>query len=180
MKTLQIGAIRVGLWLIIWLVFVELARPAAGQAGSRTLDDLAGMSPAQLDQVYRSSVAAAIPAGKVRGRALVRPGSALAVPRSKASRLLWQGKIFHPDDSTAINRFFGMRIIRGRLYYAPSWMDGRTSLILDYQGTSLVYGAYRDEIRQVAPGLFLGLMYARTTPQPTFKMYFALEVPPVR
>lgn len=91
---------------------------------------------------------------------------------------MWQGKVFHPEDSTAINRFFGVRMIRGRLYSAPSWMDGRPSLILDYQDTSWVYGKYRDEIRQVAPGVYLGLMYERATPRPTFKMYFALETLP--
>jgi hypothetical protein len=136
------------------------------------------MAPCQLDQLYQRSPAAPVPCGKVQGRALMRPGSPLAVGRSRASRLLWQGKVFHPEDSTAINRFFGIRVIQGRLYSAPSWMDGRPSLILDYQGTSVVYGKYRDEIRQVAPGLYLGLMYDRTTPQPTFKMYFALQTQP--
>ena len=36
----------------------------------------------------------------------------------------------------------------------------------------------RDEIRQIAPGLLLGLMYARTEPQPTLRMYFVLEALP--
>jgi hypothetical protein len=47
-------------------------------------------------------------------------------------------------------------------------------LILDYSRTSRVYAQYRDEIRQVGPGLYLGVMHARTAPQPTFKTYFAL------
>ena len=69
-------------------------------------------------------------------------------------------------------------MIQGNLYNAPSWVDGRPSLILDYQGTSLVYGRYRDEIRQVAPGLYLGAMFARAEPRPTFARYFAFEVTP--
>ena len=44
--------------------------------------------------------------------------------------------------------------------------------------TSLVYANNRDEIRQVAPGLFLGLMYDRTTAPPGLSMYFALESQP--
>ena len=51
-------------------------------------------------------------------------------------------------------------------------------LVLDYSQTSLVYANNRDEIRQVAPGLFLGLMYDRTTAPPGLVMYFALESRP--
>ena len=72
---------------------------------------------------------------------------------------------------------FLVRSIAGKLYYAESWKDGRTSLILDYRETSYLYRRNRDEIRQVAPGLYLGLMYAVSQPQPKFKMYFALQVP---
>ncbi len=51
-------------------------------------------------------------------------------------------------------------------------------MILDYEGTSRIYGNYRDEIRQVAPGLYLGLMYDRTTAPVTLKMYFAFDARP--
>ena len=71
--------------------------------------------------------------------------------------------MFEPGEATAVNRFFGMRMIRGQLYEGPSWLDGRPSLVLDYSQTSRIYADNRDEIRQVAPGLFLGLMYNRTT-----------------
>ena len=43
-------------------------------------------------------------------------------------------------------------------------MDGQPATILDYSETSHLYANYRDEIRQVGPGLFLGAMYSRTTP----------------
>ena len=51
-------------------------------------------------------------------------------------------------------------------------------MILDYSETSLLYAPYRDEIRQIAPGLFLGLMFDRDTCPPKLKMYFALECQP--
>src|SRR2546421_327244 len=66
----------------------------------------------------------------------------------------------------------------GNVYHDTSWYDGRPALILDYADTSLVYKKYRDEIREVAPGLYLGLMYKRRCPQPKFKMYFALQACP--
>ena len=99
----------------------------------------------------------------------------LATCASRAARVVWQGKVFRDDGTTAVNRFFGVRAIQGNLSYAPSWLDGRPALILDYQGTSLVYGRYRDEIRQVAPGLYLGAMFARKKSGPEFTRYFAFE-----
>jgi hypothetical protein len=142
-----------------------------------TLDQLLGMAPAQIESVYRQGTAVAIPAGKVRGTAILAPGTRRARIVSRGARLLWQGKVFESGEATAVNRFFGMRMIRGQLYEGPSWLDGRPSLVLDYSQTSRIYADNRDEIRQVAPGLFIGLMYDRTTAPPELKMYFALETP---
>jgi hypothetical protein len=142
-----------------------------------TIGQLVRLSPGELDDLYARGTPAPMLDGKVRGRAVVLPGKRLAGPASAVARLVWQGKVFHAADATATNRFFGIRAIQGRLYHGDSWRDGRPALILDYQGTSRVYARYRDEIRQVAPSLYLGLMYERTCPQPTFSMYFALECP---
>ncbi len=162
------------------LVGPTLAAPnALAQVQTITsLGDLARLTPAQLDALYRASTPGPMPSGKVRGRALIAPGSTFAGPLSAGSRLAWQGKVFNNADGSAVNRFFGVRAIRGRTYAGSSWLDGRPSLILDYAGTSRLYAANRDEIRQVAPGLYLGLMYARTSPSPTFKMYFAFQSNP--
>jgi hypothetical protein len=142
-----------------------------------TLDHLLGMTPAQIENVYRQGTAVAIPAGRVRGTALLAPGTRRARVVSRGARLLWQGKVFEQGEATAVNRFFGVRMIRGQLYQGPSWLDGGPSLVLDYSQTSRIYADNRDEIRQIAPGLFLGLMYNRTTSPPELQMYFALETP---
>jgi hypothetical protein len=94
------------------------------------------------------------------------------------TRLIWQGKVFDGSGAGAVNRFFGLPVVRARVYQDRSWLDGAPSLVLDYSQTSRIYAANRDEVRQVAPGLFLGLMYARTAPQPTLRMYFVLEAQP--
>jgi hypothetical protein len=142
---------------------------------SLTMKQLIRMSPCELEQLYAQGVMAPIPAGKIRGQALLNPGTKLAVPTSRGSRLVWQGKIFNADGQTAVNRFFGVRLIKANVYSAESWRDGRPALILDYSQTSLLYAPYRDEIRQIAPGLFLGLMFDRNTCPAKLKMYFALE-----
>jgi len=152
-------------------VQVETA-PMQASTPIRTLDDLAGLSAPQLEALYRQSAPGPVPAGKVRGLALY-PESRYPRAKSKAARVAWQGKVFDPATGTATNRFFGVRAIKGAVYSGQSWLDGGPSMILDYQNMSKVYGNYRDEIRQVTPGLYLGLMYDRTTNPPKFKMYFA-------
>jgi hypothetical protein len=143
-----------------------------------TLDQLLHMGPEQLCAVYQQGAAVALPAGHIRGTAIVAPGTSHAPALSHGSRLIWQGKKIKADQSSAINRFFGVPFIRGQLYCGDSWLDGRPAMILDYFQTSHVYAHYRDEIRMVGPGLFLGLMHDRTTAPPKVAMYFALEVRP--
>ncbi|MHB1556153.1 MAG: hypothetical protein ACYC61_01605 [Isosphaeraceae bacterium] len=169
-------------WGLSWLLAVLCGSMAAGGARGQeppasgvTLDGLLRMSPAEIELVYRQGTAVAIPPGRVRGTALLAPGTRRARALSRGARLVWQGKVIEPDGTTAINRFLGIRMIRGQLYQGPSWLDGAPSLILDYSQTSRVYAGNRDEIRQVAPGLYLGLMYDRTTTPPRLSMYFALE-----
>ena len=151
---------------------------SAACGASLTMKQLIRMSPCELEQLYAQGIMAPIPAGKIRGQALLNPGTKLAVPTSRGSRLVWQGKIFNADGQTAVNRFFGVRLIKANVYQAESWRDGRPALILDYSQTSLLYAPYRDEIRQIAPGLFLGLMFDRSTCPAKLKMYFALECTP--
>ena len=163
---------------LIAATFLAVGPSRAGDPETiQSLDDLVFLSATQLDQLYRQSRPGPIPQGKVVGRALY-PDSRFPRARSNAAKLAWQGKVFDPETSTAVNRFFGVKAIKGNVYNAPSWLDGQPSMILDYQGTSRIYGNYRDEIRQIAPGLYLGLMYDRTTAPPTLKMYFAFDERP--
>jgi hypothetical protein len=152
-----------------------LASPQGGAPGITAIEQLVQLSPQELDAIYRQAGVGAIPDGKVRGRAIVKPGTKLAVPLSKATKVLWQGKVFDCANGGAVNKFFGLRMIRGQVYYGESWLDGGPAIILDYSQTSRIYARNRDEIRQVAPGLFLGLMYDRTTSPPRLSLFFALE-----
>jgi hypothetical protein len=136
------------------------------------------MGSAELDMLYRQGTVTAVPVERVRGTAILAPGSRRTRVLSRGARVVWQGKVFQPGQGTAVNRFFGLRVVRSQVYQGPSWLDGGPSLVLDYSQTSRVYANKRDEIRQVAPGLFLGLMYDRMTAPPRLQMYFALEARP--
>jgi hypothetical protein len=164
--------------LAILCMGVALHAPARGQTPAISVDQLLRMSGPELDALYRQGSLAGIPPGRVRGTAILAPGTRRNGAMARGTRLVWQGKVFDPAESSAVNRFFGLPIIRAQVYQEQSWLDGAPTLVLDYSRTSRIYAQNRDEIRQVAPGLLLGLMYARTTPQPTLRMYFVLEVLP--
>ncbi len=176
--------IRVRRWLTLVFTMATAAgsfafHEARGQAAAPlTVDQLLQMSPAQLNAIYQQGVAAGIPEGPIKGTAILSPGTKRTRALSRGARLMWQGKVIEHGQTTAVNRFFGVPIIRGQLYSGTSWLDGRPSLILDYVQTSTLYADNRDEIRLVGPGLYLGLMYDRTTAPPHLSMYFALEAHP--
>ena len=153
---------------------------AQAQASALSVDRLVRMSGPELDALYRQGISVGMPPGRVRGTALLAPGTRRNVALARGTRLVWQGKVFEPAEALAVNRFLGLPMIRAQVFQDQSWLDGAPALVLDYSRTSRVYAQYRDEIRQVAPGLYLGLMYDRTTAPPTLKTYFALEtLPPV-
>ncbi len=156
-------------------VMAFLGSAVCGQEPSSLgFNDLVRMTPAQLEALYAGAQPGTIPSGKVRGRALLRPGTKIGPAMSQGAGVAWQGKVFAADGTSSINRFFGVKMIRAEVSYGPSWRDGNPAIILDYSQTSRVYANYRDELREVAPGLWLGLMFDRSSP-PALKMYFAIQ-----
>ena len=166
------------IWLAGLCMGVDPWTPAGAQTPTVSVDQLLRMSGPELDALYRQGSVAGIPPGRVRGTAILAPGTRRNEAMARGTRLVWQGKVFDPAESAAVNRFFGLPIVRAQVYQEQSWLDGAPTLVLDYSRTSRIYAQNRDEIRQIAPGLLLGLMYARTTPEPTLRMYFVLEVQP--
>jgi hypothetical protein len=59
------------------------------------------------------------------------------------------------------------------VYTADSWLDGRPALVFDYSRSRL-WPNVRDEVREVAPGLYLGIMY-RDGAQLNPPVFFTLD-----
>jgi hypothetical protein len=168
-------------WLLVQAI-VPLARGQEGPVAVRKWPDDGWVSSESflvlpeeaLIGLYRGAGVGDVPCGWVDGRAIPRPGSRLSPWLSRGAQLVWQGKTFR-GDATAINRFFGTNVIEGEVFLGTSWLDGQEALVLDYGRTSWIYGRYRDEIRMISPGLYLGLMYDRTKCPPRLVRLFALE-----
>jgi len=124
--------------------------------------DPSRMSRSELDEAFRSSPPGTIPVGRSRGTAMLAPGSALeGVLRALIRGLVWKGKVFRPESQDLKNLLspFGVPGIRARVYEDLSWFDQAPAIIIDYSRTSLVARMIRDEIRQVAPGVYVGQIF---------------------
>jgi hypothetical protein len=127
-----------------------------------TLGDLTTMSLAELDDLFRRSPMGEIPDGDALGTAIVAPGTELEGPILWFGRwLAWQGKVVDRARATLVNKVgpFGFHLFRARIYIAPSWFDGKPCIVLDYSKTSLLASKVRDEIREVSPGTYLGIVF---------------------
>jgi len=120
------------------------------------------MSQAQLDELFTSSAPGEIPDGQAEGTAIVAPGTTYTEEiASFINHFAWQGKVFDAKKGVLKNRIlpFGLNAIIAKVYKAPSWLDNKECIVLDYSDTSLVAHWIRDEIRQIGPGLYLGKVY---------------------
>ncbi|MDQ0850507.1 hypothetical protein QFZ65_002445 [Arthrobacter sp. B3I9] len=129
---------------------------------SSTAQEFLRIPDSELDDLFRRSPAGRIPVGDGEGTFIIAPASPVAAAAaSLARRVAWQGKIFDSGTGTLRNKVgpLGTPAIAAKVYYGPSRFDANEAIILDYSGTSRVARWIRDEIREVAPGVFLGMVY---------------------
>jgi hypothetical protein len=120
------------------------------------------MSQADLDKLFEASEAGPIPDGEAKGTAIIAPGTHYSAEIAEVvSFFVWQGKNFDAQRGVLSNRLthFGVNAIIATVYKDKSWLDGKECIVLDYSKTSIAAKWIRDEIRQIGPGLYLGVVY---------------------
>ena len=123
---------------------------------------LIGDTADQLAKIFGSGVAGAIPNGRGKGTVLIGTGGPLArLAAALAYALAWRGKVVNAREGRLKNLVtpLAIRAIEAAVYKQDSWYDGDTCIVLDYSKTSFVARMIRDEIREIAPGVFLGLVF---------------------
>lgn len=126
------------------------------------LRDLQRLTPDELDELFRESPAGEIPDGEAEGVVLLAPGTDLQGPVAKLIHLVgWKGKVFDRDRGELLNRIslLDLEAVRAKVYKDTSWFDENETIVLDYSKTSLIAQWIRDEIREVSPGVYLGLVF---------------------
>ena len=132
------------------------------------------MGPQELEGLFRHGTANGIPIGYGRGRPLFVVDAGNPQRRAKLTGVVWKGKHFFPDGHM-VNQWAVGRAVKAPVRIDPSWLDGQPCVHVDYPPGAPIFGNTRDELRELAPGLFLGRYYERC-PCPRLKGYFALEM----
>jgi hypothetical protein len=100
-----------------------------------------------------------------------------------SSTFPWEGKTFaslDQDQGSGINRinlFKKMRWFPFKTRFAPSFLDGQPSFLLDYSGPANppLIRSIVDEVREVAPGLYLGPAALLVKGRPRPVLFFAVS-----
>jgi hypothetical protein len=119
----------------------------------------------QIDTLYGSLPAGPMPPYGAKARGYWRwypDAQGLDEPGNRLMNLLvWQGKTFYTNETGGymMNRVVADREgFRSAVYFANGWLDGRPAIIVDYAqaGDYPADVIFRDEIRMVQPGVYLG------------------------
>jgi hypothetical protein len=141
---------------------------------ARDVASLLSSTQAQLDELFHTAESGPIPDGQAKGTAIIAPGTKFTPEIAEVvSLFVWQGKTFDGPHGVLRNRILplGLNAIVAEVYKAPSLLDGKECIVLDYSKTSLVAKWIRDEIRLIAPKLYLGRVYWDNKPI----LHFALQ-----
>ena len=119
-------------------------------------------SRSELGRLFGSGRVGAIPDGHGRGTMLLGTGGLVArLAAYLCYALAWRGKVVNARTARLKNILTPLQIpaIEAKIYKQDSWHDGQPCIVLDYSKTSVVAHWVRDEIREIAPGVFLGLVF---------------------
>ena len=165
----------------------ETRRDGQKRGAARTLDDLARLSTRELRELYEGGTVPELAAldGDLVGRMLAvrRIENALGT-FSRSARFPWAGKSFRAESArrgTGINRvrLAGRhRLFPFETFVGTSVLDGRPCVVLDYDlaDNPRAIRAVHDEVREVAPKIFLGPACAkRDGKKPVLVLWFALD-----
>lgn len=154
--------------LLVAAAALVLTSPAlAGPSAA----SLRGSTPCCWETLFRQGTVDCGPVGPTRGIVLYAEGNH---PRLKArvQGVVWKGKTFHCD-GTFTNRWLGgVQAVSAGTGVEPSWIDGEPCLVMRYAPDAAVFANVRDELRQIAPGVWLGRSYDSVTGHP--KNWFVL------
>lgn len=139
--------------------------PEAGPGAPVTAETLMRMDAAALEALYLAAEPGPIPDGEAVGVANSNPGTGWGNFSSGFFGALWQGKKFNRADGTLTNRTSVGTTGSAKVYLAASRLDGKPAIIIDYaKSDNLLARGVRDEVRMIAPGLYLGIAYIKFPP----------------
>ena len=156
------------------LTTLLLVLPINGQT-PLSFESLGKMNSHQLEELYRNGKVFEPSDGYLKGKAFPKPDKLGHQLRSEAIGLVWKGKNIYTKEAIMLNQVGKKQKVAASISKEESWLDGKPSVIFDYASGPKWAQKARDEVREIAPGLYLGIMYYRDCPCPKMAMFFALE-----
>jgi hypothetical protein len=139
------------------------------------LEDLDNLSECQLRELYTNATFCKPFIGVARGKLVYLSDRLLPGFKVRGSRSVWRGKEAH-EDGYFTNRWIGNRNwIDAHWVIGPSWIDGKPTQVMEYPPGTKLFWNMHDEVREIAPGLYLGPVFERF-PCPKFRGYVALQM----
>ena len=139
------------------------AAPVCDASAPTCPQQLRGWSRCRLEDLFRHGTAHVPPVGAYRGDILLFTDFYRCPKLSRRlSGLAWKGKHFE-EGGTFINQFASGKALRSCVGAGSSWLDGQPAVVLEYADGTPLFGTTRDEIRQVAPELYVVMLFERTT-----------------
>jgi hypothetical protein len=137
------------------------------------------MSRKQLSDIYRAAQPGKVPTGAGRPTAMILAGQPLDRPLQALISRLWHAKVFDPENGKLHHLIASRKMINGRVYMGDSMSQaGGKAIIIDFRKTGFPFWfmrPFRDELREVAPGLYLGRSYLRLPQGFVFFANFMLD-----
>lgn len=143
-----------------------------------TREKLLSLSGQELDDLFGANSAGDIPNGEGQGTAIIAPGTSFGGEIASLINVFgWQGKTFDAAHGVLTNRIlaFGINAIVAEVYKSTSWFDNKECIVIDYSKTSLIAEHIRDEIRQIEPGAYLGMVYWDKAKTIHFSLHFPVQ-----
>ena len=139
-----------------------------------TLTCLKKLSECELTRLFEQAAPGSIPIGYARGQALLMTDAKLPKVKARLASTVWKGKTFD-ENGEFINQWPGFQALRGKAEPGVSLHDGKPCLIFAYPPDTPLFGNTFDEVREIAPGLYLARLYERC-PCPRYRGYIAIQV----
>lgn len=138
------------------------------------LEELDNLSACQLAELFgRSEVGHPI-TGVARGKLVYLADRTLPKLKLRMAAAVWRGKCAD-EDGYFVNRWIGGRnAIDSHYVVGPSWVDGKPAVVMEYAPGTRLFWNMHDELREIAPGLYLGPVFERF-PCPKFRGFVALQ-----
>jgi hypothetical protein len=154
----------------------SLAMPSGVAPPITCIDQLRGRSCEELLNIFAGGNCAC-PSGYGRGEVVLMTDGRHCKMKMRMTNRVWKGKVFD-DDGSFTNQWVACKALHSCYGPGPSWYDGLPCIVMEYPPHTPLFANSHDEIRQVGPGIWLGMFYERDCKK--LRGFFALECAPAK